>query len=174
LDKHFHPPKRLEIEIDLARLGYQHLGISPNVSLDRVRSQYLKPAIEELESVGYLMPDHRTAVFRKLRRGVWHCHFRRAMRGKTKRTETNALEKQLRKLGCSQGVAKLLPTQHSTKTITCAIAAMKEQLGKGREIRSPDAWLRSAIQDGYQPTPGPGRLSRPELRIFQAGKFFDR
>ena len=96
------------------------------------------------------------------------------MRGKPQRSEITALEKQLRKLGCSQEVAKLLPTQHSTKTITCAVAAMKEQLGKGREIRSPDAWLRSAIQDGYQTTPGPGRLNRPELRIFQAGKFTDR
>ena len=54
LDKHFHPPHKMKITIDLSRLAYQHIGISPGVELDKVRKRHIGPAAEELMKAGYL------------------------------------------------------------------------------------------------------------------------
>ncbi len=56
LDKHFDPPRRRRLTLDVARLAYQHIGVSPGVELDKVRKRHLGPAADELEQAGFLRP----------------------------------------------------------------------------------------------------------------------
>lgn len=174
LDKHFHPPKRVRIEIDLARLGYQHLGISPNVSVDKVRSRYLGPAVEELSAAGYLDVG---SAFRKQCRGVWNCDFRLARRrSKPVAQKTDPLITELRRLGCSERTVRQLMANHSPVQLQQAVQSMNEQIRRGVEIRSADAWLQSAVTRQYEPTTSQGAAAskRPEHRVFSNGKFIDR
>ena len=68
LDKHFHPPQRMVLTLDLARLGYQHLGVSPGTALDKVRKRHIGPAAEELESAGYLAVTPPAERFQRIAR----------------------------------------------------------------------------------------------------------
>ena len=76
LDKHFHPPHHRTVTIDLARLAYQHIGVSPGIELDKVRKRYIAPAAEELEAAGLSKAiDHEDQRFTKVRRGIWTATF---------------------------------------------------------------------------------------------------
>jgi len=77
LDKHFHPPAKMRLTLDMNRLAYQHIGISPSTEPDKVRKRYLIPAIEELEQVGYLAPLSLEKRFSLIKRGKWSVTFER-------------------------------------------------------------------------------------------------
>ncbi|MCA9040010.1 MAG: replication initiator protein A, partial [Planctomycetaceae bacterium] len=74
LDKYFYPPHKTMITIDLKRLAYEHIGISRNTKLDKVRKRYIGPAAEELIRAGYLKPDE-AELFQMLRVGNWTASF---------------------------------------------------------------------------------------------------
>ena len=175
LDKHFHPPQRMELILDLARLGYQHLGVSPGADLNKVRKRYIAPAAEELESAGYLEFMPSVERFRRIARGKWTCTFRRARKPvKDRSGEDRGVDKLITglcRLGCDQATANRLVQKYSCEQLRNAARAFDEQRRKGIGIRSVERWLTSALERGFQPSDESTRKSalRPERRIFRAG-----
>jgi len=177
LDKHFHPPKRTRLTIDLARLAYQHIGLSAGVELDKVRKRHIGPAAEELEDAGYLAKQSAER-FQKVRRGVWSATFELAAnankRGaKEEAVETNGRARELVDALCRRGASTAtglaLVAAHQAEAIEQATRAMDEQTRNGRTIRSPDRWLKAALENGYRASPEIERAAlRPELRLFRS------
>ena len=180
LDKHFHPPRKTTITIDVAKLAYQHIGVSPSTELDKVRRRYLGPAADELQQVGYLRPV-KSDRFEKFRRGVWQVTFRYDGRGNkspvtqsdcayTEPTDrTESIVRALEKRGISTATALSLAATYSRKQIKQAIAAMDEQLRSGVHIRAVDKWIQAALKNGFRQSEAAERSAmRPERKIFSA------
>ena len=171
LDKHFHPPRKTLTVVDVARLGYQHIGVSTNVALDKVRKRHIAPAAEELEAAGYLKPagDSR---FRKLRRGVWEAVFELAERATDRQSApapVNAIVEQLCRRGVSAEKACALVAGYSTQAVTTACRTFDEQRRQGHTIRGSDGWFTAALQRGFQPSVVEQNTARrPELQVFRA------
>ena len=171
LDKHFHPPHKTRIVLDVAKLGYQHIGISSGVALDKVRKRHLGPAADELEQAGFLRacPDGR---FLKVRRGVWEVAFemarKRVAQGKATENQLERVVKALSRRGVSTATALTLASGYSVENIKDALRAMDEQLEAGNQIRSADQWFIAALKNGYKPSAAmQASLKRPELRVYR-------
>ncbi len=172
LDKHFHPPDKTSITIDLARLAYQHIGVSPGIELDKVRKRHLGPAAAELEQAGFLEPV-ATGRFTKVRRGVWEATFDLAVSDKQPAKATNDPVHRLAEALCRRGVstatAVSLVASHTPAAIEQAVRAMDEQVRSGATIRSADSWMRAALKNGYRVSAAVERSARrPELKLFRA------
>lgn len=173
LDKHFHPPHHRTVTIDLKRLAYQHIGISPGIELDKVRKRYIGPAAEELESVGYLKSLNHDQRFAKVRQGVWTATFEFSGSGAEKRhQEPTERDVKLLQAMTTRGISTVTALQVISGTkreeVVQAIKAMDEQKQRGVTIRSADKWLSKAIQAGFQPSPEFRRSElRPERKIFR-------
>ena len=74
LDKHFYPPKRTSITLDLKTFAFEHIGISRQNDSSQIRRSLTK-GIEELEQIGFLAPERKR--FRKVphQRGTWEVRF---------------------------------------------------------------------------------------------------
>lgn len=195
LDKHFHPPRKTKISVDLKQLAYQHIGISPGVELYKVRRRFIGPAAEELEQAGYLKPADEER-FEKIRRGMWSVTFEMASKKtafvpdspKThptlespvppesltsdRNTETlNRLILAMCKRGISTAAAMAISTSYEPMEIQKALKVMDEQLNSGVRIRAADRWFQAALEHGYQPSAQQRRTAlRPELRLFRANR----
>jgi hypothetical protein len=176
LDKHFHPPHNTKLTLDVARLGYQHIGISPNVDLDKVIKRHLAPASEELVSAGYLRPsvDGR---FRKLRAGHWEATFQMASASPAPSATveaaapTDRLARALCKRGVSASAAVLFIASHTPEEIKHALLAMDEAIQNKQTIRSADKWLKAALTNGYRASAAVQlSLKRPERKVFRANR----
>ncbi len=159
--------------IDLKRLAYQHIGISPGIELDKVRKRYIGPAAEELESVGYLKNLNHDQRFSKVRQGVWTAAVEFSGSGAEKRHQEPA-ERDVKLLQAmtTRGISTVTALQVISGTkreeVVQAIKAMDEQKQRGVTIRSADKWLSKAIQAGFQPSPEFRRSElRPERKIFR-------
>lgn len=171
LDKYFHPPRKTTITIDVARLAYQHIGISPSVELDKVRKRHLAPAAAELEQAGYLRALGKDA-FRRIRRGKWQVTFEREGNRDRKSNrptdETARIVDGLRRRGVSAAAALTIAASHDATDVRTAAKAFDEQVHAGRVIRSPDGWFAAALKNGYQPSSGDERIrKRPDRRVFR-------
>jgi len=174
LDKHFHPPHHTTVTIDLARLAYQHIGVSPGIELDKVRKRYLAPAAEELESAGYLEPAPEEERFTKLRRGLWTASFTYRVRKESIAIPEQTVDRTGKRLQAlaRRGVSTLLAVQLvdsvSDDKLVRAVRAMDEQRRRGVNIRSADKWLTTALHNGFQPSPEYiASQLRPDRKIFR-------
>ena len=172
LDKHFHPPLKTKVKLDLGRLAYQHIGVSQNIKLNKVRSIYIQPAAEALIEAGYL----KRFSFEQVKRGVISVVFEMAV-GKAKPKVEKAagtsgggrLVAALAKRGVSVAKASIFVAQHSEPDLRQAILALDEQINKRVAIHSPDKWMTKALTEGYRASAELQRAAkRPELRIFKA------
>lgn len=173
LDKHFHPPHHRSVTIDLARLAYQHIGISPGIELDKVRKRYIGPAAEELEKAGYLHCRGHDERFENVQRGVWTATFDYG-NSKIAGTDDKATARisnrlqALSKRGISTALAVQLVDRVQDADLVRAIRAMDEQRQRGVAIRSADRWLTKALQAGFQPSPEYSTAQRrPERKLFR-------
>jgi hypothetical protein len=171
LDKQFHPPRKTKIEIDLRRLAYQHVGVSRGVELDKVRKRHIGPAAEELERAGYLRQP-TFSRFEKLRRGVWNAVFELAQRQNPERRQEHQQHREIVQALCRRGVSTAtswaILAGYSQDAIQQAIRAMDAQLRSGSVIRSPDRWLKAALNHGYRADAATERAAlRPERRVFR-------
>lgn len=172
LDKHFHPPLKTRVKLDLARLAYQHIGVSQKIKLNKVRSVYIQPAAEALIEAGYL----KRFSFEQVKRGVMSVIFEMAV-GKAvpktvKASRASGGERliaAMAKRGVSVAKASSFVVQHSESDLRQAILAMDEQINKRVSIRSPDQWMATALNKGYRASAEIQRAAmRPELKIFRA------
>ena len=172
LDKHFNPPMKCRVNLDLARLAYQHIGVSQNIKLNKVRSVYIQPAAEALVEAGYL----KRFEFEQVRRGVASVVFEVATtkaKPKTGSLGTGSRGEQLvaalAKRGISIVKASSFVAQHADQDLRQAILALDEQIAKRVAIRSPDKWMAKALADGFRASAELQRAAkRPELKIFRA------
>lgn len=175
LDKHFHPPKKTRIEIDLHRLAYQHIGISRGIAPDKVRKRYLAPATEELEQAGYLKETPAEQRFVNLKRGRWNVRFELAI-SKKKALPVSHSQSDCVAAICRRGISAPAATRfandHPWESLEPALHAMDEQRNKGQTIRDPDRWLNAALVKNYRASGTVASMSqRPELRLFRKGRF---
>lgn len=172
LDKHFFPPHKTTITCDVARLAYQHIGISTGITLSKVRQRHLGPAADELEEAGYLSPA-QNGRFRKLRRGIWEARFELAGKDPSvvseSKDESDYIVKALARRNIGAEKAILVAASFKRHEIKVALAAMDEQVRSGKTIRDPDAWITAALANGYTPrNQAIARSKRPELKVFRA------
>ena len=172
LDKYFNPPHRTTITIDLARLAYQHIGVSTGVELDKVHKRHIGPAAEELEAAGFLVAAAADDRFQRVCRGVWNATFRMAEAPKLAARENHApvesLVAALEQRGLEPIKARQFATGSPHDTLIQAIKAFDEQRASGAVIRSPARWLTKAVQNGFRPSVDiDSRVLRPERRIFR-------
>jgi Replication initiator protein A len=174
LDKHFHPPHRGKISIDLARLAYQHIGVSPGIELDKVKKRYIAPAAEELESVGYLEPMATDQRFQKICRGQWTVAFVYNIKpanseiADARSSRITGRLQSLSRRGISLSLAIQVIERVDDEVLVRAMRAMDEQRQRGISIRSPDMWLNKALNDGFQPSPAyTASVMRPDRKIFR-------
>ena len=87
LDKHFYPPKKTTLNLNLKSFAYEHIGISRRSDSSQIRRTFAKP-INELEIAGFLVPTKKR--FRKVegQRGEWEVVFTMAGH-RPKRRATN-------------------------------------------------------------------------------------
>ncbi len=180
LDKHFHPPHHRSVTIDLARLAYQHIGVSPGIELDKVRKRYIAPAAEELEQAGYLQRRDHDERFANIRRGVWTAtfdygtsHGTNSVVEVTDDKSTARISSRLQSLsnrGVSTALAVQLVDRIQDADLVRAMRAMDEQRQRGIAIRSADKWLTKALEAGFQPSPEfSSSQRRPERKVFRRG-----
>lgn len=170
LDKHFFPPRKTLIVVDVARLGYQHIGISPGVELDKVRKRHIGPAADELVQAGYLQPADGVR-FRKLRRGVWEAVFELAAPDSGRRGEPpmNRSVEVLCRRGVSTEKACFLVGCYGEAQISKVCRVFDEQTRNGNAVRNADAWFAAAFKRGFQPSAVEQTTAkRPELQVFRA------
>jgi plasmid replication initiation protein len=79
LDKRFH--QRADLVFDLAVLAFEHVGLSRNYSAAKSKEK-LKPALEELEGIGFLRPMTNVERYSNVSRGRWRIRLVR-QRGET-------------------------------------------------------------------------------------------
>lgn len=74
LDKHFYPPKKTTLVLNLKTFAFEHIGLSRRYDSAQIRRALDKP-IRELEITGFLQPAKQR--FRKLsgQRGEWEATF---------------------------------------------------------------------------------------------------
>lgn len=173
LDKHFHPPHHHSLTIDMGRLAYQHIGVSPGIELDKVRKRYIAPAAVELEAAGFLTSMDHEERFEKVRRGSWNVSFQfsgkaRSSPSMKRDASEGKLLSNLTKRGVSAVLAVQLIERYPRDALITALKAMDEQRQSGVTIRSSDRWLSKALDAGFQPSPD-FRTSqlRPDRKIFR-------
>lgn len=171
LDKHFFPPQKTTIVIDVKRLAYEHIGVSRGIEPDKIRKRYIGPAAEELVKAGYLNPAKEWR-FQKQRGGVWNVQFELATTEKRSDCNVTNLRQRLVEGLCRRGVSTQtaldIVEKDSPQSVKRAIRAMDEQLRKGIQIRAADRWMRAALKQVFQPSEPIQRSSqRPELKVFR-------
>jgi hypothetical protein len=74
LDKHFYAPHRTTLTLNLKIFAFEHIGVSRKNDSAQIRRAFSK-AIEELEAIGFLIPNSRR--YRKIAglRGEWEVIF---------------------------------------------------------------------------------------------------
>lgn len=74
LDKHFYPPKKMELVFELNTLAFEHLGMSRSRDTFDIK-RTLAPAIKELEKVGYIEKCSEEDRYWKSEIGTWKICF---------------------------------------------------------------------------------------------------
>lgn len=74
LDKHFYPPHRISLTLNLKTFAFEHIGISRKSDSAQIRRALCGP-IGELESIGFLVPNKRRFTKVAGRKGEWEVAF---------------------------------------------------------------------------------------------------
>ena len=173
LDKHFHPPHKTTLKVDLGRLAYQPIGVSKSVEMNKIRDKHVGPAADELVAAGFLKPT--ADRFRKVRRGMWEAKFElcgsESEHGESQDAAARLVMDALCNRGVSTATALVLISSHSGEDIASVLRVFDEQTKSGNQIRGADAWFRSALKRGFKPSAAAQRSSkRPELKIFRSSR----
>lgn len=158
LDKRFHT--RREWTFDLRTFAFGHIGLSRNYTAAKIKEK-LQPAIDELETIGFIDKMGREERFEKVTRGEWTIALARKEedpRAKERETppETGALEQALIARGVTPAVAAGLAGSHPDEHIQERIEVFDWLSGKKdkRVSKNPGGYLAESIRKGYVPPKG--------------------
>ncbi|MHB8954585.1 MAG: replication initiator protein A [Pirellulaceae bacterium] len=155
LDKRFY--HKNQWEFDLRELACEHVGLSRSYDTAGLKRK-LRPAIAELESIGYLKTVNPEQRFIRLARGRWQIHFQRNVvpRGGSKKNQPSAEHKgDMRSTLIARGVnpvtAGRLVADHPADVIRKHVDAVDWLLANDRRHapRNPAGFLVQSIRDGY-------------------------
>jgi hypothetical protein len=131
----------------------------------------LKPAITDLENVGFLKRLPEEERFRQVRRGHWEVTFigeRKAKGEKAVRSSSDPLEAGLVDRGVREPVAADLVRTHSTATIRKCLGQFDELRRRGRDsnLNNPAglliSWIRNSRDVPNDSARSQGSPTRPE------------
>jgi hypothetical protein len=161
LDKRFYKTSRLDF--DLREFACEHVGLSRNYKPSKLKEK-LKPAIEELVSIGFIADMAVGERYAKVSHGEWRINFIRTKRNvlattlkgsKSERSAARLLIKDLTDRGMTPASAQKLVTDDSV--LDDLIRSKIELLDWYLEERPDSApkqkggWLMKAIKEDYQP-----------------------
>lgn len=156
LDKRFY--NRQVLTFDLATFAYEKIGMKRSYQLPNVKQQF-RPAIEELEKVGFLKALPETQRYRKRRAGEWDVTFIKAEEDNGQRPlpmEIDTLpdiENELVKRGVSRARSKSLaarfPEAHIRSKLEEFDFRMSREANDPLRPKNPGGYLAQAIAEDY-------------------------
>ena len=160
---------RRAVEFDLRTLAQEHVGLSRNYKMPSKIKEKLAPAIEELESIGFIEESAAGGRYAKTphTRSDWTVRFRRGTTAEIEErplagsvSDRPALRRLIKKLtdrGVSPHAARGLAEDPSVSA--AAVEAKVELLdwlvaeGHASAPSNPGGWLVKAIAEDYSPPP---------------------
>jgi len=152
LDKHFFRKSRLEY--DLKTFACEHIGLSRKYFAAKIKEK-IQPAIEELESIGFIETMTREERYEQKSRGEWTIRFARKPTAKTLEPQEAGGEradaKKLVTRGVTAATAHELVAAYPAELIAAQVEVFDWLLAKKdkRIAKSPAGYLVKAIQDNY-------------------------
>jgi hypothetical protein len=156
LDKHFY--HRMRLEYDLHDFAHEHVGLSREYHTGKIKEK-LTPALQELESRGFLEPLPASERYHQVRRGEWKIIFVKkgqVIEAKSKVPAAKPQEKELTDRGVTASVALELASGCSPERIARKIEVfdwLKEKKDP-RVSKNPAGYLVQSIRQDYQPPDG--------------------
>jgi hypothetical protein len=157
LDKRFY--RRSRLDFDLRTLACEHIGLSRTYAPTELKRR-LKPALEELEQLGFLEPLSPQERYSYVKRGCWRIAF---IRGCCTATEAQDLTAQrgdqlaelieaLKARGVTRKTAQELVDRHSPGHIRTKIEVLDWLLRNAdkRVGKNPAGYLVASIRSDYQ------------------------
>lgn len=159
LDKRFYRCDRLDF--DLKTFACEHIGMSRSYKPTELKRR-LKPALDELESLGFLEPLPAEERYSWQARGQWRILFIRGAQGRdpssaeSPAVERPALIEQLTQRGVTAKVAADLVDSHALIRVRTKIEVF-DWLVRNEDRRvgkNPAGYLVASIRSDYQAPPG--------------------
>ena len=158
LDKRFYI--RRDWTFDLRELAFEHVGMSRNYTAAKLKEK-LRPALDELEAIGFLEPMTPAARYTKTGRGAWNIRVVRKLPPPAE-PEPTGLERELVERGVTQAVAAELVRDFPAERIRRQVEVvdwLRET--KPQRIKDLGAYLAEAIRKDFAPPAGfRGRAER--------------
>jgi hypothetical protein len=171
LDKRFY--RRSRLDFDLRTLACEHIGLSRTYAPTELKRR-LKPALEELEQLGFLEPLAPEERYSYVKRGCWRIMFIRGCcadaevpNSTTQREDQPAeLIKALKARGVTRKTAQDLVESHHPSRIRTKIDVFDWLLRNAdkRVGKNPAGYLVASIRSDYQ-TPGDYRTQTSGPRM---------
>ena len=158
LDKRFY--RRCRLDFDLRTLACEHIGLSRSYAPTELKRR-LKPALEELERLGFLEPLSPEERYSYVKRGTWRIILIRGVGTTpvgTERTDSSEpveLVNALKSRGITSKTAQELVDVHSPGRIRTKIEVFDWLiLNQDKRVgKNPAGYLVASIRSDYQ-TPG--------------------
>ena len=160
LDKRFY--RRTRLDFDLRTLACEHIGLSRSYAPTELKRR-LKPALEELEQLGFLEPLPPEKRYAYVKRGCWRIIFLRGhgapddLCADTSQIDgqPNQLIDDLKERGVAAKSARELVEAHLADQIRAKIEVFDwlSRNGDRRIGKNPAGYLVASIREDYQ-TPG--------------------
>jgi hypothetical protein len=159
LDKRFYRCDRLDF--DLKTFACEHIGMSRTYKPTELKRR-LKPALDELESLGFLEPLPAEERYSWQARGQWRILFIRGSHGRdvssaeSPTIERSALIEQLTERGVTPKVAAELVDSHALIRVRTKLEVF-DWLVRNEDRRvgkNPAGYLVASIRSDYQAPPG--------------------
>ena len=152
LDKRFY--RRTRLDFDLKTLSCEHIGMSRSYPPTELKRR-LKPALEELEQLGFLEPLTSEERYSYVSRGCWRIILIRGQASQTDPTikaEPSELVELLTTRGVTAKTATDLVGSHSQERIRTKIEVFDWLVKNGdkRVGKNPAGYLVSSIRSDYQ------------------------
>jgi len=164
LDKRFY--RRTRLDFDLRTLACEHIGMSRSYAPTELKRR-LKPALEELEQLGFLEPLSPEERYSYVKRGCWRIIFIRGKRGLVESlpsSEGAEIVEALKARGVTPKIAAELAGAYPAARIETKIAVF-DWLLKNEDKRvgkNPAGYLVASIRDDYQ---APGDYPDPASAV---------
>lgn len=155
LDKRFY--HRRDWTFDLKEFVFEHIGLSRNYDVGEIKAK-LRPAIDELETKGFLEPMSREERYRKVARGEWTITLVRASASiettpqpTSAPLEPSSLAGELVARGVTAVTASELAQAFPAEHIQTRIESFDWLLAKNdkRVTRNPAGYLADSVRKGY-------------------------
>ncbi len=168
LDKRFY--RRTRLDFDLRTLACEHIGMSRSYAPTELKRR-LKPALEELEQLGFLEPLTAEERYSYVSRGCWRIILIRGQASQSEpsmKVEPSELIQALSERGVTPKTSAELVGTHTPERIRTKLEVFDWLVKNGdkRVGKNPAGYLVSSIRSDYQ-APG-GFASEEESRKTKA------